>query len=134
MAKAKNKVIAGDYTGRTIGQTLGISFINAGLMKTIDLNNSTVESYELITDEHRKSAKSGIARGIVGGALLGPVGMLAGGLSAKSKGIYQIALQFKDGKKSLIEVDDKIYNSTFPAEKLIYLLESTNKIRQQMLS
>lgn len=49
----------------------------------------TIESYELITDEHRKSAKSGIARGLVGGALLGPVGMLAGGMSAKSKGIYQ---------------------------------------------
>lgn len=111
MAKAKNKVIAGDYTGKIISQTLGICFINTGLMKSINLDNNTVESYELITDEHRKSAKSGVARGIVGGALLGPVGMLAGGLSAKSKGIYQIAIQFKDGKKSLVEVDDKIYKS-----------------------
>lgn len=35
--------------------------------------------------------------------------MMAGGLSAKDKGIYQIAIQFKDGKKSLIEVDDATY-------------------------
>lgn len=75
----------------------------------------TVESYELITDEHRKSAKSGIARGLVGGALLGPVGMLAGGMSAKSKGIYKIAIQFKDGKRSLLEVDDKIYKAIIQA-------------------
>lgn len=70
-----------------------------------------MKSYELITDEHRKSAASGVARGIVGGALLGPVGMLAGGISAKSKGIFQIAVEFNDGKRSLLEVDDKIYNT-----------------------
>jgi uncharacterized YccA/Bax inhibitor family protein len=36
--------------------------------------------------------------GAVGGALLGPMGMLGGALLAKNKGAYQIALQFKDGK------------------------------------
>lgn len=45
--------------------------------------------------------------GAVGGILLGPVGLLAG-LSAKNKDIYQIAIQLKDGKRSLLEVDDKI--------------------------
>lgn len=115
MAKAKNKVIAGDYNGNIIGQALGNPYLSTGLIKSIQLNNTTVESYELITDEHRKSAKSGVARGLVGGALLGPVGMLAGGMSAKSKGIYQIALQFKDGKRSLIEVDDKIYKAIIKA-------------------
>lgn len=110
MAKAKNKVIAGDYNGKKVdGGGLSPAFIMVGMFKTINLDNKNVESYELITDEHRKSAKSGVARGLVGGALLGPVGALAGGLSAKSKGIYQIAIQFKDGKKSLLEVDDKIY-------------------------
>lgn len=108
---AKNKVIAGDYIGNIIGQALGQPYISIGFAKSVHINNATVESYELITDEHRKSAKSGIARGIVGGSLLGPVGLLAGGMSAKSKGIYQIAIQFKDGKRTLIEVDDKIYKA-----------------------
>ena len=111
MASAKNKVIAGDYIGNMVGQGLGQPYISIGFAKSINLNKTTVDSYELITDEHRKSAKSGVARGLVGGALLGPVGLLAGGISAKSKGIYQIALQFKDGKRSLIEVDDKIYKA-----------------------
>jgi hypothetical protein len=38
------------------------------------------------------------------------MGRLAG-LSAKSKGTHTIALVFKDGKKSLIEVDDKIHSA-----------------------
>lgn len=112
---ARNLVIAGEYEGKGIvilknKATLVISmkFLKA---EKIELNKNAVESYEVITDEHMKSASSGIARGIVGGALLGPVGLLAGGLSAKNKGIYTLAIQFKDGKKSLMEVDDKIYKN-----------------------
>lgn len=116
MANAKNRVIAGDYAGKQVlGGGIAQAGISLGFVKQLYLNKMTVESYELITDEHRKSAKSGVARGLVGGALLGPVGMLAGGLSAKSKGIYQVAIQFKDGKRSLLEVDDKIYKAIIQA-------------------
>lgn len=108
---ARNKVIAGDYEGRGIIAVLGQVSIVVGFGKNYYLTKDVVDSYELITDEHRKSAASGVARGLVGGALLGPVGMLAGGLSAKNKGIYQMAIQFKDGKRSLIEIDDKIYKA-----------------------
>lgn len=111
MAKAKNVVIAGEYVGKAVATTVQGAYILFGFMKMYYLDKNSVERYELITDEHRKSATSGVARGIVGGVLLGPVGMLAGGLSAKNKGIYQIAIEFKDGKKSLIEVDDKIYKA-----------------------
>lgn len=114
MASAMNKVIAGDYKGCFINSTFGIVTLSSWT-KNVTLDSSTVETYELITDEHRKSAKSGIARGLIGGALLGPVGMLAGGLSAKSKGIYQVAIMFKDGKKSLVEVDDKYYKAIIKA-------------------
>ena len=108
---AKNRVLAGDYVGSLVSQALGQPYIGIGIGKSVYINRSTVESYEVITDEHRKSAASGIARGLVAGALLGSVGLLAGGLSAKTKGIYQIAVQFKDGKRSLIEVDDKVYKA-----------------------
>lgn len=111
MAKAKNKVIAGDYNGKSIISVYSnVKIVIWLFKKDIALNKDTIESYELITDEHRKSAVNGVARGLVGGALLRPVGLLAG-LSAKNKGIYQVAIQFKDGKRSLIEVDDKIYNA-----------------------
>ncbi len=112
MAKAKNKVIAGEYAGNQVLCSLGNPSILTGfLKKALFIDKENVSSYELITDEHKKSAASGVARGLVGGALLGPVGMLAGGMSAKSKGIFQVAIEFRDGKRSLIEVDDKIYNA-----------------------
>nr|DAE03069.1 MAG TPA: hypothetical protein [Siphoviridae sp. ct2QJ10] len=112
MVKAKNMVIAGDYLNQPVSSLFGIVSIDRGFGKEhTAINKETVENYELITDEHRKSAKSGVARGLVGGALLGPVGMLAGGLSAKSKGIFIVAIAFKDGRRSLIEVDNKIYKA-----------------------
>ena len=113
MANARNQVIAGDYSGYQVFSHLNYVHLTSGLSDgdVIILNKATVENYELITDDHYKSVASGVVRGFIGGTLFGPTGLIAGGLSAKSKGIYQIALQFKDGKQSLIEVNDKIYKS-----------------------
>jgi len=107
---AKNKVIAGDYNGNIINGTFGIVKIITG-WSHIEINNSTVDSYEQITEEHQKSAGSGIFKSLVGGVLFGSAGTLGGALSAKNKSIYIIAVSFKDGKKSLLEVDEKIYKS-----------------------
>lgn len=103
---AKNRVIAGEFEGQSVVAVLGSVMIGSR-----NFEKWTVSDYEVITDEHRKSAASGVARGLVGGALLGPVGMLAGGLSAKNKGTYTIAIQWSDNTKSLVEVDDKIYKA-----------------------
>lgn len=100
---AQNKVIAGDYIGAAVSETLGTVTVG-----NITFSKHTVSSYEVITEEHRKSAVSGVVRGLVGKAVLGPVGLLAG-LSAKNVGTYTIAVNWKSGKKSLIEVNDKIY-------------------------
>ena len=108
---ATNVVLEGDYKYKGIMNPTGKPYISVIFGKKLYLNKDTVEAYELITDETRKSAASGIARGLVGGALLGPVGMLAGGLSAKNKKSYTMVIQFKDGKKSLIEVNDITYKS-----------------------
>lgn len=104
-------MLAGDYAGKQVlGGGVSQASISLGFLKQIYLNKTTIQEYEVLTDEHQKSAASGIARGAVGALLLGPVGLLAG-MSAKDKGIYTIAIKFKDGKNSLIEVDDKIYKS-----------------------
>ena len=110
MASAKNRVIAGDYEGFSVSASVGVAKLG-GLFAGPTLDRYSVESYELVTDQHTKSFSSGMVRGAVGGALLGPVGMLAGGLSAKNKGIYQVAIYFRDGKRSLLEVDDKVYKA-----------------------
>lgn len=105
----KNFVIAGDYKGKGLMYTANKLILATGFFQKIIIDKTTLESYEVLTEEHVKSATSGVARGLVGGALLGPVGMLAGVISAKKKGIYHIVLEFKDGKRSLVEVDKKIY-------------------------
>ncbi|MFH5181172.1 hypothetical protein ACHHV8_36735 [Paenibacillus sp. TAB 01] len=107
---AKNKVIAGDYEGKMVTQALGIVTITTGFLKKIIVDKTTVDSYEVMNEEHRKSAVSAVGRGLVGGFLLGPVGLLAG-LSAKTKGTHVVAIQFKDGKKSLLEIDEKVYKA-----------------------
>lgn len=110
---AKNQVIAGDYIGKAVTVMGGAPQIvlSRDWTENRQLDRVDVERYEVVTEEQSKSAASGVARGLVGGALLGPVGMLAGGLSAKNKGVYTLAVQFKDGKRSLIEVDEKVYKA-----------------------
>ena len=108
---ASNKVIAGDYTGCLVMDSLNrITIVKPGwhaeVMARID--KASVESYEEISEERKRSAGNVAARGLVGAALLGPVGLAAGVLSSRKKGTHQIAIQFKDGKRALIEVDDKI--------------------------
>jgi hypothetical protein len=112
---AKNKVIAGDYDGKSILFSFGTMEVVTGFGKMTPINKDTVDNYEVVDEEKRKSAASAVGRGLVGGIagslILGPVGLIGGlaGLSAKSKGIHIVAIQFKDGKKSLLELDDKYY-------------------------
>ena len=107
---AKNKVIAGDYEGGLISSTFGVVSIQTGFLSSVELNKKTVEEYEVMDETKKKSVVSAVGRAFVGGALIGPAGLFAG-LTAKSKGTHVIAIQFKDGKKSLLEVNDKIYSN-----------------------
>ena len=108
---AKNKVIAGAYNGKMVDSAVGKAYIITKFMKQVNLDSTTVESYEVLNNEQSKSMGSGIAKGIVGGALFGVAGAVAGGMAAKTNGIYQISIQFNDGKKSLLEVDEKVYKA-----------------------
>ncbi|MFV3013539.1 SHOCT domain-containing protein [Clostridium botulinum] len=105
---AKNKVIDGAYKGKNVVVTaLGVTIV-VGLLKKVMINESTVENYEVFDSEKKTSATSAIGRGAVGSLFLGPIGLLAA-TSAKKKGVHVIAVEFKDGEKSLLEVDEKIY-------------------------
>ena len=108
----KNIVVEGDYKGKLINSSFGVVMINLGLFsKGILINKKTVKNYEILNEEKRKSIFSGVTRGFIGGILFGGVGLLAGGLSAKNKGEYLIAIEFMDGKRSLLNVDSKVYKN-----------------------
>lgn len=106
-----NKVIAGDYLNQKIIIESGKAHIKLDFGKKLKLSLNTVESYDIVNEQYKKSIISGALRGAIGGSLLGPAGLLAGGLSAKNKGLHQVIIQFKDGKKSLVELDDKTYKA-----------------------
>lgn len=110
----KNKVVAGDYVGDKVSPPSFLGSKHPTISTSggqVELNSSTVAGYEVITDDHRKSAISGALRGFIGNHLLGNTGMLAGAMSAKNKSVYTIAVDFVSGKRSLLEVDEKIYRA-----------------------
>ncbi|MDE5859945.1 MAG: hypothetical protein K2H23_06120 [Oscillospiraceae bacterium] len=102
---AANKVIAGFHEGESVRTGNGLVLIgNDAAAKW------TVEDYELVSGEKSVSLASGLLRGVAGRLILGPWGMLAA-LTAKKNGVYVVALQWKNGKKSLLELDEKVYKA-----------------------
>ena len=108
---ARNMLIEGDYKNRAVMAPTGRPYNSTGFMKKLYLNKETVDTYEVLNSESQKSMSSGIMRGLIGGAILGPVGALAGGVSAKNKNTYLVAVQFKDGKRSLLELEGVLYQA-----------------------
>lgn len=104
MAKAQNKVLKGKFMNRSIYSN-GDCLVCDG---DDPIRKHFADSYEVITEEKMKSGTSAILRGAAGVALLGGVGILAG-LTAKTKGIYTVVILWKDGERSLIEIDEKLY-------------------------
>jgi hypothetical protein len=107
---AKNKVIAGDYKGwLVLSSLLGRYAFLTGWTGGIDLTKKFVDCIEEVTEDNYQSLSSTVFRGALGGIALGPVGMFAGLLTGKKKKIHVVAVIFKDGKRSLLEIDDAIY-------------------------
>ena len=110
MAVARNSAISGNYKGvLTVGFTC--VKLHYGFFKSVRLNRDTVERLETVTGDQQKSTVSAFTRGAVGGLLLGPARILAGSLSAKTNSIYRVAVYFRDGKRSLLEVDGNLYST-----------------------
>ncbi|MBO5111551.1 MAG: hypothetical protein J6D21_12660 [Clostridia bacterium] len=109
MAKVKNAVIAGDYTGRKVLCAGNRIIFDRAFESPVEVSSATVDRYEVIDQESSKSLGSAFGRGLIGNALFGTVGMVAGALSAKNTTAIVVSIEFKNGDKSLIEIDQKIY-------------------------
>ena len=110
MERAKNKVISGDYQGKLVGSSLGNAFISFAFTKFLNLDGTTVENVVSLDDDSQISFASAAMRGLAGEMLLGPVGLVAAA-TAKRNGVHIVGIKFKDGKRSVLEVDDKIYKA-----------------------
>ena len=98
----KNYVVEGKYKNRKIlgGSSLDIDVELQPLSKTY------ISSYTVI-DESNKDQYS-FWKGDLGVALFGGLGAIAG-VNGKKKKEYLIAIEWKDGEKSLISLDDEYY-------------------------
>lgn len=115
MAKVKNEVIAGDYTGRKVRCTHNRIIFDRMFYRPIEVNDSTVNKYEVIDQDSTKNFMSAFGRGIVGNALFGLVGMVSGIMSANNSTAVLVSIEFKNGDKSLIEIDKNIYKALLKA-------------------
>lgn len=103
---AQNKVIAGEYAGKMIQHACGSAWIKTGIFDSaVHLDNATVDKVEIVNNQRTKDA--GLA--FAGGLLFGLGGLIAGSLLASDVGVHELLIYFKNGKKALVEVDDKIY-------------------------
>ena len=71
-----------------------------------------------VSTETKKSAGSALARGIVGGTIAGPVGMLVGVVSGNNNAKTTFTVVYKDGSRSVVTVDNNSKEFELYAEHL----------------
>lgn len=98
---AKNRVIAGDYKGkRVMAFHEKCAYISLGFWNQFVLTKADIRSYEIL----------GEGSGLIDGMMSGAEDDLVK-LSGNKEGLHVMALEFSDGKKSLISVNDEVFNA-----------------------
>lgn len=95
------KIIAGEYEGKELIPIFGKVLIGKGFSKQIEIQDQIVK-YEIIDEQKQKSLKSVLVRGAIG-SLLGPVGLLAGVLTAKNNESKIIDITLEGNKHLIVE-------------------------------
>ena len=108
MPKARNRVISGAYKGKAVSALGHMPFIALGLTNPLVLDGNNVERVRCIDESSDVSVASAATRGFIGELLFGPVG-LAGAATATRNHAYTLEVLFKDGKRSIIEIDDNLF-------------------------
>jgi hypothetical protein len=125
----KMEIIGGDYEGfiiTNVGNTIESKFKHKVEGVKLYLNKSTIEHYEVMDEKSVKSATSAVGRAFVGGALLGPAGLLAG-ITAKTNHTIIIAVQHNGEKQSLLQFDKEGYQHFLKATVADPLTEKESK-------
>lgn len=107
--KSRNMVIGGDYETLEIEKYYDKEMLRICYRIDLPINKDTVLNYQLINQENNSNNSDKVKRGLLGGLIGGTVGAIVGSSSTKQNNIYTIAVNFKNGRRSLIEIDDKLY-------------------------
>ena len=104
------KVHAGDFRGSG-SFTFGVFSLKTEAHPFVGetIHGSELETVAIATEETVKTVAGTVGWGLVGGALLGPVGLLAGLLGGGRKKKVTFVARFKDGRKLLGTTDNKTF-------------------------
>ena len=69
--------------------------------KIIEEQDKTINYTIIVGEDSKKSLGSAIVRGTVGGALLGPVGLVGGAISGKNKSETTFTIVYKSGRRKI---------------------------------
>lgn len=109
-----NKVVASNCEEFKEGDVLAIGPFSFNPFAPMKIGKSKKKSFEIgavnvqvLDEEAAKSFLGAAGMGLVGAALLGPVGLIAGVLSGGNKKIKYFGIEAPAGKKIVIEVSNK---------------------------
>lgn len=108
MIRSQNVVIAGAYRGKQIARYTREPYIILGRNSTLQLDQSTVKSVKELGKDSCINVPDTAVRGYMGELVFGPTG-LAAAMTARRDQVYKLEILFKDGKQSVIEVDESLY-------------------------
>ena len=111
------KIIGGDFpSNASFVSTFGQAVLTWGFGKNGNvIFNGNIQSIETITEENKKQFLGAAGWGLAGGALLGPIGFLAGALAGGNKKEMSFAVYLKDGRKFLAKADPGTYQKIVAA-------------------
>lgn len=104
-----NRVIDGDYLDAKVVRRSGKLILQDARNDDLVLDITTVAQYKRFATRQEYKGYNLNGKSLIGGMILGPVGALFG-LEREAVHIHQVALQFQDGKKSLLELNDDTYS------------------------
>lgn len=110
MTRARNQIIDGLYSGKKVFRQGNAVFLSIGAADWLAISKSTVKEMELIDESSDVSVASAATRGFIGEMLFGPIGLAAAG-TAKRDERYIVGIVFKDGQRSVLEVDGDLYRA-----------------------
>ena len=104
-----NTVIRGDYKNCIIKHSKDILRLESENLN-LNISKDVVDNYKLIHTNYKRNIMDLIARLVIGVYLIGPLGILAIFTSNMYICYHIVSLEFKDGKKSLIKINNKLYD------------------------
>ena len=110
----KGKVIAGDYNNYDV-IAYGRKCYFSHWIDQVPLNRKTVLRYEIISDVSKHPFWGTLIKGAISKAIFGNLGMAASVSSSVGRKSFIISIEFRNGKRSLIEIIDDDLKSVLSA-------------------